>query len=63
MFAIGKEVAFMYARVAGAILSLEVQVYAMVDVAEAGECAGYTQGSTKEAFDEVRVRLGTGPYG
>lgn len=33
----------------------------MVDVAEAGEWEGYTQGSMKEALEEVRVRFDAAP--
>jgi hypothetical protein len=53
---VGYEVAFRYGMLTVVTFSFGVHVYAMVDVAEAGECEGYTQGS-KDAFDEVRVRL------
>jgi hypothetical protein len=52
----------MYARLGGAgLLSVDAHVYAMVDVAEVGERDGYTQGSMKDALEEVRVRFA--PYG
>jgi hypothetical protein len=36
----GYEVAFMYARLDGALVSLDVQVYAIVEVADVGERDG-----------------------
>ena len=51
----------MYAMLVGAgLLSVDVHVYAMVEVAEVGEREGYVQGSIKEALEDVRVRA---PYG